>query len=131
MELNFENPGERRYLQVYQYYKDLICEGSLAAGTKLPSIRKCSLQLQISRTTVEAAYMLLAAEGYIVSRPQSGYYVTEFYSKGCRDMSKKEKKDVKEQSVRFDFAGFRGREFLNFSSCQIFLYAHPILNPLG
>lgn len=104
VELNFENPGERRYLQVYQYYKDLICEGSLAAGTKLPSIRKCSLQLQISRTTVEAAYMLLAAEGYIVSRPQSGYYVTEFYSKGCRDMSKKEKKDVKEQSVRFDFA---------------------------
>ena len=35
------------------------------------------LQLQLSRTTVETAYMLLAADGYIISRPQSGFYVTD------------------------------------------------------
>ncbi len=35
----------------------------------------------MSRTTMENAYMLLATEGYIVSRPQSGYYVTDIAEK--------------------------------------------------
>lgn len=84
MELNLNQPGMNRYLQVYEYYKDLILTGQMAPGTRLPSIRKCSLQLQLSRTTVEAAYLLLAAEGYIISKPQSGYYVTDFYGEGQR-----------------------------------------------
>ncbi len=65
-----------RYLQVYQYYKDLIVAGKLPPGTKMPSVRLCAAQLQVSRTTAESAYMYLAADGYIISRPQSGFYVT-------------------------------------------------------
>ena len=72
MELNLSEPGQSRYLRVYEYYKELIVSGQMKPGAKLPSIRKCSLQLQLSRTTVETAYMLLAADGYIISRPQSG-----------------------------------------------------------
>ena len=77
MELNLSEPGPSRYLRVYEYYKELIVSGQMKPGAKLPSIRKCSLQLQLSRTTVETAYMLLAADGYIISRPQSGFYVTD------------------------------------------------------
>ncbi len=66
-----------RYLQVYQYYKELIVEGKLPPGAKMPSVRLCALQLQVSRTTAESAYMYLAADGYIMSRPQSGFYVTD------------------------------------------------------
>ena len=77
MELNLSEPGQSRYLRVYEYYKELIVSGQMKPGAKLPSIRKCSLQLQLSRTTVETAYMLLAADGYIISRPQSGFYVTD------------------------------------------------------
>ena len=39
--------------------------------------RRCAAELQMSRTTVETAYMVLAAEGYIISWPQSGFYVTD------------------------------------------------------
>ena len=74
-----------RYLRVYNYYKELIVSGQLQPGTKIPSIRKGSIQLHVSRTTMENAYMLLAAEGYIISKPQSGYYVTDIVEKQKRN----------------------------------------------
>ena len=104
MKLNLDDPGLNRYLRVYSYYKDLILSGSLSAGTKLPSIRKCTMQLQLSRTTVETAYMLLAAEGYIISRPQSGYYVTDFFTGSRRETGKAERAEQKEPGIRYDFA---------------------------
>lgn len=67
------------YMQVYTYYKTLITSGKLAPNAKLPSIRSCSATLSVSRTTAEAAYFQLCADGYIVSKPQSGYYVTDLY----------------------------------------------------
>ena len=50
-----------RYIKVYEYYKNLILEGNLEQGTRLPSIRKGASQFQISRTTMESAYMQLLA----------------------------------------------------------------------
>ena len=47
MELNLSEPGQSRYLRVYEYYKELIVSGQMKPGAKLPSIRKCSLQLQL------------------------------------------------------------------------------------
>lgn len=77
MNLDFNSTQTTRYLQVYDYYKDLIAAGRLMPGTKMPSIRRCAVQLGLSRTTIETAYLCLAADGYIISRPQSGYYVTD------------------------------------------------------
>ena len=76
MNLDLQSSQSVRYLQVYDYYKELILSGRLPENTKMPSIRKCSEQLGLSRTTIESAYLCLAADGYIISRPQSGYYVT-------------------------------------------------------
>ena len=76
MRVELQNEEHCRYLRVYHYYRNLILSGQMKSETKLPSIRKGASELQMSRTTMENAYMLLAAEGYIVSRPQSGYYVT-------------------------------------------------------
>lgn len=76
MNLDLQSTSTTRYLQVYNYYKELILSGKLPENTKMPSIRKCSEQLGLSRTTIESAYLCLAADGYIISRPQSGYYVT-------------------------------------------------------
>ncbi len=105
MELNLNDPGRSRYLRVYEYYKELIVSGQMRSGAKLPSIRKCSLQLQISRTTVETAYMLLAADGYILSRPQSGFYVTDAGLAVKREeMEKRALEPVKQLEIRYDFA---------------------------
>lgn len=79
----FENKEDgSKYLQLYNYYKNLIISGVLSSGDKMPSIRKCAQSFEISRTTVETAYDMLAAEGYIISKAQSGFYVcgTQYYA---------------------------------------------------
>ncbi|XCP86922.1 PLP-dependent aminotransferase family protein [Roseburia hominis] len=104
MAVELENEEIPRYLRVYNYYKDLILSGTMAAGTKLPSIRKGSAQLQMSRTTMETAYMLLAAEGYIASRPQSGYYVTDIAQRQSgRTGALGAQKKREETRIEYDF----------------------------
>ena len=76
LNLDLHSGHSTRYLQVYEYYKNLIVTSRLMPGTKMPSIRRCAQQLGLSRTTIETAYLCLAADGYIISKPQSGYYVT-------------------------------------------------------
>ena len=71
----FEEKQSTLYMQLYNHYKELIMNGTFPAGTKLPSVRRCAQELSLSKTTVETAYMQLAAEGYVQSKPQSGYYV--------------------------------------------------------
>lgn len=66
-----------KYVQLYRYYKNLIQSGILKKGEKMPSIRVCSQNFELSRTTVETAYEMLCAEGYITSKAQSGFYVSE------------------------------------------------------
>lgn len=63
------------YQQLYDIISTAIENGSLPQGTKLPSIRKLSEDLHLSRTTVEGAYQQLCVEGFIISKPQSGYFV--------------------------------------------------------
>lgn len=74
--LDKTNKKEHLYIEVYHYYKNLILEQKLTAQSRMPSLRKCASQFRLSRTTIESAYLQLAADGYIVSRAQSGYYVT-------------------------------------------------------
>ena len=69
--------GEPLYIQLYMYYRDRIISGNMKYGDKLPSIRKCSAEFNISKMTVESAYMQLCAEGYVFPKSQSGYYVSK------------------------------------------------------
>lgn len=62
--LNKEHKKEHLYLEVYHYYRELITAQKLPAGSKMPSLRKCSQELKLSRTTIESAYLQLAADGY-------------------------------------------------------------------
>lgn len=49
----------------------------IAPGTRLPSSRRLSEQLAISRNTAVRAYDQLLMEGIVESRPASGFYVAE------------------------------------------------------
>ena len=66
------------YESLYSKFVDEIRTGSLKAGTKMPSVRRCSEEYGVSRNTVLGAYSLLLSEGYINSRERSGYYVAQF-----------------------------------------------------
>ena len=71
------NSDASLYIQLYRHIKSEILGGNLRIDEKLPSLRKLAQESDISVTTVSQAYNQLLTEGYIVSRPQSGYYVAE------------------------------------------------------
>ena len=54
---------------------EAILNGSLPPGYKLPSTRKLSRDLQVSRNTVILVYQHLIDDGYLISRERSGLYV--------------------------------------------------------
>ena len=63
------------YTQVEGLIKDWISDGTLIAGTRIPSVRTMSKKLSVSISTVNQAYALLEAQGHIEAKPQSGYFV--------------------------------------------------------
>src|SRR5580704_19165970 len=52
-----------------------IAEGRLGSGARLPSTRVLAAELGLARSTVVTVFEQLAAEGYIASKPGSGYFV--------------------------------------------------------
>lgn len=64
------------YKQLYQQIRKSVLSGKLPAHAKLPSVRDLAAELSTSRNTVESAYQELFAEGYIYSKPRSGYFVS-------------------------------------------------------
>jgi GntR family transcriptional regulator/MocR family aminotransferase len=64
------------YRQVYERVRDAIAGGTLRGGERLPSARSLASQLATARGTIDAAYDLLATEGYIVSRGAAGTFVS-------------------------------------------------------
>ena len=63
------------YEQTYRRMVEEIRAGRLAAGERAPSKRQLCAQLGVSLSTVETAYGMLVAEGYLQSQPRSGYRV--------------------------------------------------------
>lgn len=66
--------SEPLYVQIYTKIKADIEAGAIKADEKLPSKRNFAQNLGVSVITVENAYNQLAAEGYIRSVPQKGYF---------------------------------------------------------
>lgn len=65
------------YLRIQRALRQLILDGTLQASNPLPASRALALSLNVSRDTVENAYSLLHAEGYIERQVGSGSFVAE------------------------------------------------------
>jgi DNA-binding transcriptional regulator YhcF (GntR family) len=63
-----EASPEPLFRQIRDRIAGAVLDGRLAPGARLPSARSLAAQLSIARGTVDAAYQLLAGEGYIVAR---------------------------------------------------------------
>lgn len=72
-------PGKETplYEQLYRHLAGQIGAGRLAAGSRMPGKRSLAEQLGVSVNTVDTAYQMLTAEGYLESRPRSGFFVQE------------------------------------------------------
>jgi GntR family transcriptional regulator / MocR family aminotransferase len=64
------------YRQIYDRIRTAIRIGQLRPGDRLPSTRAFASELSTARGTVEAAYAVLAGEGYVVSRGPAGTIVS-------------------------------------------------------
>ena len=71
------------YRQLYETLRREIRQGGLSGGERLPSKRALSAHLGLSLNTVDAAYQMLVAEGYVVSQPRRGMFVCP---QGARDL---------------------------------------------
>lgn len=76
--------------QIYSQIRNMILEGKLKGEERLPSTRRLSYDLKVSRNVILEAYEELMAEGYIESRPGAGTFVTkELYFKRSKTNPKK------------------------------------------
>ena len=139
--LNDNNNNKRfLYVQLYEAIKADILSGELPKGTKLPSLRLLSKDTGISITTAELAYNQLLVEGYIFSKPQSGYYVSDItsskikknYSSSGRDSADSESNSINnfvfdEPPYIFDLSCF---DFAKWKKCSTKVfneYSHLLL----
>jgi GntR family transcriptional regulator/MocR family aminotransferase len=65
------------YARVYRQLREHILRGALPPGARLPSARTLAADLAVSRNTVEAAFLQLQAEGFVVRRIGAGSFVAE------------------------------------------------------
>jgi GntR family transcriptional regulator/MocR family aminotransferase len=73
--LREDNRGGSRRAQLESRLRELVRDGTLVAGTCLPSSRALAGDLEVSRRLVVEAYAQLLAEGYLMSRSGAGTYV--------------------------------------------------------
>ena len=66
------------YEQLYESLAEAMRAGELAAGTRMPGKRRLAAELSVSVNTVDGAYQILAAEGYLEAKERSGFYVQEY-----------------------------------------------------
>jgi GntR family transcriptional regulator/MocR family aminotransferase len=67
----------RRRAQLEDRLRELVRDGTLTAGSRMPSSRALAGDLGVSRRLVVDAYAQLFAEGYLVARRGSGTYVAD------------------------------------------------------
>mgnify|MGYP002537636447 CR=1 FL=1 len=93
------------YQYLYHCIKDDILSGSLLPNEKLPSKRSLSTHLGVSVVTVMSAYELLVSEGYLYTKPKSGYFVVPIKTQQKVTNFQLSELDFKEFTPWFDFSG--------------------------
>ena len=66
---------EAAYLRLYKELRSRILAGTYAYGERFPSKRTAARESGLSLITVQHAYEILCAEGWLESRERSGYFV--------------------------------------------------------
>lgn len=67
--------AEPPYEQIRVQVRDAVRSGSLAAGSKLPTVRRLAEELGLAVNTVARAYRELESDGVIETRGRNGSFV--------------------------------------------------------
>ena len=73
------SPGSKDpiYIQIIEQVSQAIARGTLAAGDKLPPVRKLAAELVINPNTVAKAYTMLEQAGLVSTRTGAGTYILD------------------------------------------------------
>lgn len=69
--------GKSLQVQITEQIRQLILDGRLVAGARIPATRELAQDLGVSRNTILGAFARLTAEGLLVAREPTGTYVAE------------------------------------------------------
>lgn len=137
------NKKEPLYMQIYTYIKKEVKEGRLKVNSKLPSSRALAEELRVSRSTINQAYELLEAEGYLYTKSGSGCYVSSIESLyRLDDIGRKaptHKETIKKAEALYDFSPYGidlehfpfdiwrkiNQTTLNYANKDLFMSGHP------
>lgn len=77
MEIILSNTNDRPiYEQITSQIKEMIMKGELKPGDAMPSMRKLAKELHVSVITTQRAYDDLQRDGFIVTIPAKGTFVS-------------------------------------------------------
>lgn len=65
------------YEQIAGRFQSLILKGALPPGSRMPSVRSLAMELSINPNTIQKAFSLLEAQGYIYPVKGRGNYVAD------------------------------------------------------
>ena len=91
------------YMQIYEYFKNEIINGTYKAHSKLPSKRNLAKEYKISLNTVDNAYSKLLEEGFIYSKERQGFFVSDVGELYVLD-SKPIHITKEEENIEYDFS---------------------------
>jgi len=72
-----DSPGKTLHSKLLNKLTADIKDGRLAPGSMLPGSRSLAEQLGVNRKTVQLVYEELEAQGWLITRPRSGTFVSE------------------------------------------------------
>ncbi|ELO0970494.1 PLP-dependent aminotransferase family protein [Raoultella ornithinolytica] len=78
------SPPTPHYRRIAELLRLTLTSGALRAGDRIISARKLAEREQVSLPTALEALRYLEAEGLIIARPRSGYFVHQIISAGVR-----------------------------------------------
>jgi len=74
-----DSPGKTLHSKLLNKLTADIKDGRLAPGSMLPGSRSLAEQLGVNRKTVQLVYEELEAQGWLITRPRSGTFVSETF----------------------------------------------------
>ena len=75
------------YAQIIDGIKEQITAGILRTGDKLPSVRELASELAINPNTIQRSYRSLESDGWIVTVPGKGCFVSA--NGNCQEQERK------------------------------------------
>lgn len=77
-----ENSGVPIWMQLRNRLVYLVVSGTVAPGSKLPTVRDLSSFLSVNYNTVSKVYRDIEKDGYVITRRGKGTFVAEVNSEG-------------------------------------------------